>query len=110
MQFKFFGSWKCRPWFKNFYTPPKTPLQPISKKLESCMNEDCGKKCLKIFLDVHETIVIQVVTARCACKCPLKITKKSLEKTLCTQMPSTSVSGCEGLWVSIKRALHHLLI
>ncbi len=71
---------------KNFYTPPKTPPQPISTKLESCMNEDCGKRCLKIFLDVHETIVIQVVTARCACKCPLKITKKSLEKTLCTQM------------------------
>jgi len=74
------------------------------------MNEDYGKRHLKILLDVHETIVTQVVIARCACKCPLKITRKSLEKTLCTQMPSNNVGGCEGLKVNIKITLPHLLI
>jgi len=47
-------------------------------------------------LDAHKAIVAQVVTAKRACKCPLKTARKSLEKTLCTQMPSTSVGGCEG--------------
>jgi len=58
-----------------FYTPPKTPPQPISAELESHINEDCGRSCIKISLDVHETILIQVVTTKCAYKCPLKITK-----------------------------------
>ncbi len=93
-----------------FYTPPESPLQPIFAELESCMNEDCGRKHSKILLDVHEIIVTQVVTVGCACKCPLKIARKSFETTLCTQMPSTNVGGCEGLKVSIKRALLHLLI
>jgi flagellar motor switch protein FliM len=54
-----------------FYTPPKSPLQPIFAKLESHMNEGCAKR---ILLDVHETIVTQVVNTRCACKCPPKTT------------------------------------
>jgi hypothetical protein len=78
--------------------------------LESHMNEDHGRRCSQILLDVHEAIVAQVVIARCACKCPLKTARKSFEKTLCTQMLSINVSSCEGLRVSIKRALFHLLI
>jgi hypothetical protein len=74
------------------------------------MNDDCGKRRSKILLEVHEAIVTQVMIARCACKCPSKTARKSLEKTLCTQMPFTSVSGCEGLRLSIRKALSHLLI
>jgi hypothetical protein len=62
------------------------------------------------FVGCHEVAVVQVVTAKCACKCPPKIARKTLEKTLCTQMPFINVSGCEGLRVSIKRDLPHLLI
>ncbi len=95
---------------KFFYTPLKTPPQPISMELESHMNEDCGRRPLNILLDIHETIVTQVVTVGCAYKYPLKITRKSLEKTICTQMPFTNVGGYEGLKVSIKIDLFHLLI
>jgi hypothetical protein len=93
-----------------FYTPLEGPLQLIFVEFESRMNEDCGKKCSKILLDVHEAIVAQVVTTKCACNCPPKTTRKSLEKTLSTQMSFTSVSGCEGLKVNIRRILPHLLI
>jgi hypothetical protein len=74
------------------------------------MSEDRGNWRSKLLLDAHETIKDQVVIARYACKCPSKTTKKSLEKTLCTQMPFTNVNGCERLRVSIKRGLPHLLI
>ncbi len=93
-----------------FYTPPKSPSQSIFAEFKPCMNEDCGRKHSKILLDAHKTIVTQVVTIGCACKCSLKIGRKSFEKTLGTQMPSTSVGGCEGLRISIKRTLLHLLI
>jgi hypothetical protein len=62
------------------------------------------------FVGCHETIIAQVVTAKCAYKCPPKIARKTFEKTLWTQIPSINVSGCEGLRVSIKRELLHLLI
>jgi flagellar motor switch protein FliM len=39
-----------------FFTPPKSPSQPISAKLESCMNEDCGKRCSKILLDAMKLL------------------------------------------------------
>jgi len=39
-----------------FYMPPKSPSQPISKIIESCTKEDCGRKCSKILLDFHEVI------------------------------------------------------
>jgi hypothetical protein len=68
------------PDLKFFYTHHENPSPPIYAKLESCMNEDCGRRCSKILLDVHEIIVTQVVTTGCACKCPLKIARKSLEK------------------------------
>ncbi len=68
-----------------FYTLFESPSQPIFTKLESCMNEDCGKKRSKILLDVHETIIAQIMITRCACKCLSKTTRKSLENTLCTQ-------------------------
>jgi hypothetical protein len=64
----------------------------------------------KILLDVHEVIIAQVMIARCVCKCPLETAKKSLEKTLCTKMSFTSVSGCEGLRVSIIKAPPRLQI
>ncbi len=70
--------------FEFFYTPPESPSQPISTKLESSMNEDHGRRRSQILLDAHEAIVAQVVIAKCACKCPFKIVRKSLEKTLCT--------------------------
>ncbi len=98
------------PNFEFFYTPPKSPSQHISTKFESCMNENHGRRCSQILLDVHKAIVTQVVTTRCACKCSSKIVRKSFEKKLCTQMPSTIVGGCEGLRVSIKRTLSLLLI
>jgi hypothetical protein len=28
-----------------FYTPPKSPSHPIFAKLESCMNENHGRRC-----------------------------------------------------------------
>ncbi len=95
---------------KFFYTPLKSPLQPISTKLESCMSEDHGKRHSKILLDAHETIIARVVITGCAYQCPLKTTRKSLEKTLCTKMSFNNVNGCERLRVSIKRVLPHLLI
>jgi hypothetical protein len=48
------------------------------------MNEDHGKRRSKTLLDAHEVIVAQVVIARCACNCLLKIARKSFEKSLCT--------------------------
>jgi hypothetical protein len=98
------------PNFEFFYTPPKSQSQHTSAKFESCMNENHGRRHSQILLDAHKAIVTQVVTARCACKCPSKTVRKSFEKTLCTQMPSTTVGGCEGLRVSIRRILSVLPI
>jgi hypothetical protein len=68
------------PNFEFFYTPPKSPSQPISSNFDSHMNENHGRKRSKILLDAHKAIVTQVVTAKFAYKCPSKITRKSLEK------------------------------
>ncbi len=39
-----------------FFTPPKSPSQPIFAELESCMNEDRGKRCSKILLDAMKLL------------------------------------------------------
>jgi hypothetical protein len=52
------------------------------------MNEEHGRRCSKILLDAHETIVHQIVTTKCAHKCPPRIARKSLNKNLATEMHS----------------------
>jgi hypothetical protein len=63
-----------------FYMPPKSLSQPISKTIESCMKEDHGRKCSKILLDFHETIIGQVLNVGCACSCHPRSTRKLFNK------------------------------
>jgi hypothetical protein len=65
-----------------FYMPPKSLSQPISKTIESCMKEDHGRKCSKILLDFHETIIGQVLNVGCACSCHSRSTRKLFNKVL----------------------------
>jgi hypothetical protein len=50
-------------------------------RIESHMNEDHGRRCSKILLDANEAIVHQVVTTKCAHKCPPRIAKSHSIKT-----------------------------
>jgi hypothetical protein len=45
------------------------------------MNEDCGRRCSKILLDVDEAIVHQVVTTKCVHKCPPRTARSNSIKT-----------------------------
>jgi hypothetical protein len=83
------------PNFEFFYTLPKSPLQHISAKFESCMNENHGRRRSQILLDAHKAIVTQVVTTRCACKCPFENCKEVIWKNI---MHPNAFYYCWWLW------------
>jgi hypothetical protein len=78
-----------------FYTPLKSLSQPLFATTKSHMKEYHGRWNSKKLLDFHEIIVVQVLNTRCACSCHLKPTRKSFNKVLYFDLPS-SVNDNEG--------------
>lgn len=59
------------------------------------MKEDCGRRHSKTILDFHDIIAGQILSARCACNCHSRPTRKLFNKILYYNVPF-NVSDNEG--------------